>query len=121
MNRWRIWTKKSTEHDIDRKFSLVWFHFPWFLILSLRFPTFTSSPFPPYKFPCRNEKAKKGVSERRRKDHIAALILELGDKLPKTSEQKQLQKVGILGRAIEYIGELENKNKLAAENDGGYS
>ena len=61
---------------------------------------------------------KKGASERRRKDHIAALILKLGDHLPKTSEHRQLQKVGILGRAIDYIDELEDKNRAANEKDG---
>ena len=61
---------------------------------------------------------KKGASERRRKDHIAALILKLGDRLPKTTENRQLQKIGILGRAIDYIGELETKNREAAEKDG---
>ena len=44
----------------------------------------------------------------------------MGDKLPKTTEHRQLQKVGILGRAIDYIGELETKNQEAAEKDGNY-
>ena len=63
---------------------------------------------------------KKGVSERRRKDHIAALILKLGDKLPQSGEHRPQQKVGILGRAIDYITELESKNTEDKQRDGNY-